>query len=237
MLVKYSLIIPCYNEENNIDSLIKKSINLLKQEFFELILVNNGSKDKTLIKINSHLKNYTNIKCVDIKTNIGFGFGVFQGLKEAKGQIVGYTHADLQTDPNDFMKAINIIKSKSLQEKNFFIKGLRHGRSFIDIFFTKSMTLYTSLIFNMHLFDINAQPVVFKRELLNQCAYFPNNFTIDLYLYYLAKKNNYFIERFKVNFIQRVHGLGNNDSFIKKIKNSFVTIFQSLILRFKIFFK
>ena len=39
----------------------------------------------------------------------------------------------------------------------------------------------------MHLFDINAQPVVFK-ELLHQCAYFPNNFTIDLYLYYLAKK-------------------------------------------------
>ena len=39
MLVKYSLIIPCYNEENNIDSLIKNSTNLLKEEFFELILV------------------------------------------------------------------------------------------------------------------------------------------------------------------------------------------------------
>ena len=99
------------------------------------------------------------------------------------------------------------------------------------------MTLVMSIIFSSHLFDINAQPVVFNKSLLNKCDLFPNNFTIDIYLYYLAKKNKFSIHRFKVNFPKRLYGQGNNDTIVKKIRNSFITMFQSLILRYKIFIK
>ena len=134
MAVKYSLIIPCFNEEKNIDSLVAKSKNMLKDPFFELILVNNGSSDQTLKKIKQNMNNHKNIKSVNIIENIGFGFGVFEGIKKSNGKIVGYTHADLQTDPNDFFRAIEIVKNKKIDDGNFFIKGLRHGRTFLDIF-------------------------------------------------------------------------------------------------------
>ena len=82
---------------------------------------------------------------------------------------------------------------------------------------------------------IDGDPVVFNRQLLEKCKFFPKNFTIDLYLYYLAKKYKYSIKRFKVSFPDRIYGTGNNDTFIKKIKNSILVMFQSIILRYKTF--
>ena len=233
MYVKYSLVIPCFNEEKNIDNLILGCKNILNKPYFELILVNNGSIDKTFEKITKLTEYYTNIKCVNIKKNIGFGFGVFEGLNKSSGKIIGYTHADLQTDPNDFLRAIEIIEQNSSDHINFFIKGLRHGRSFTDIFFTRGMTFIMSILFFRYMHDITAQPVVFNRQLLEKCKIFPNNFTIDLYLYYVAKKYKYSIKRFKVSFPDRIYGIGNNDTLIKKIKNSILVMFQSVILRYK----
>ena len=99
------------------------------------------------------------------------------------------------------------------------------------------MSVFISIIFGSHLHDIGAQPVVFNKTLLDKCFIFPNNFTIEIFLYYLAKKNGYQIHRFNVNFPKRIYGLGNNDTLIKKIKNSFVVIIESLNLKCKILFK
>ena len=117
------------------------------------------------------------------------------------------------------------------------MKGSRHSRSFLDVFFTRSMGVFISMVFGSYLHDIGAQPVVFNRSLLNKCSIFPNNFTIEIYLYFLAKKNDFKIKRFDVTFPKRIHGFGNNDTLLKKIKNSFIVIFESLHLRYKILFK
>ena len=75
-----SLIIPCYNEEGNIDILVKKSQKFLKNKKNQLILVNNGSTDNTEKKILFNKIKYKNIEIVNIKKNIGFGHGVKRGL-------------------------------------------------------------------------------------------------------------------------------------------------------------
>ena len=236
MTTKFSLVIPCYNEESNIDPFIENAMNIINDKSYEIILVNNGSVDKTREKVEFYSNKFTNVKHINIKKNIGFGYGVFEGLKKTSGDIVGYTHADLQTDPNDFIKAINWIENQSV-ESNYFVKGLRHSRNFLDVFFTRSMGIFISMVFGSYLYDIGAQPVVFNRSLLNKCSVFPNNFTIEIYLYFLAKKNDYKIHRFDVNFPKRIYGLGNNDTFLKKIKNSFIVIIESLSLRYKLLFK
>ena len=51
------------------------------------------------------------IKSVQTKKNIGFGNGIMSGIQSSKGKIIGYTHADRQTDPNDFYKCIKIVRT------------------------------------------------------------------------------------------------------------------------------
>ena len=237
MTVKYSLVIPCYNEENNIDPLINKAKKIIDNEHCEIVLVNNGSYDRTKEKIDSYSKKYSNIKCVDVEKNIGFGFGVFEGLRNTSGIIIGYTHADLQTDPNDFLKAKKWIEKNDHLNKEFFIKGRRNKRKLIDRLFTNLMSVFETILFGKYMYDIGAQPVIFHRDFLNKLKLHPNNFMIELYLYYVAKKNNYLIHRMDVDFPERLRDHGSNDSLIQKIKNSLIVLFYSIVLRVKLFLK
>ena len=78
--VDISLIIPCYNEEKNIEGLLK---NICKNEFlkkFEIIVVNDGSQDNTA----SILKNFTEVIVLTHPTNFGYGQALITGMKSAK---------------------------------------------------------------------------------------------------------------------------------------------------------
>ena len=125
---KISLIIPCYNEEGNIKYLFKNFKKLKVFKNLEIVLVDNGSKDLTYNTILSHKKKIKNlnIKIMRVKRNIGFGNGVFQGLKKSKGDYLCYTHADREAKISEIIKVIKII-SKNLNT-NFLIKGKRVNR-------------------------------------------------------------------------------------------------------------
>ena len=232
----HSLVIPCYNEENNIDLLIKKSQDILINKNIELILVDNGSTDKTRDKIISQQKSYTNLILVVVDDNRGIGFGIHKGLMAANGDIIGYTHADLQTDPNDFLKGIDWINKNLNRNDDFFLKGLRQSRSKISNLFTIFMGIYETLLFGVKMHDIGAQPVIFKKKMLENLKLFPNNFTMEIYLYYFAITHNYIVHRFDVVFLDRKFDKGNNDYLYQKFSNSIIVAFESIILRIKIFF-
>lgn len=86
MSINFSLVLPCYNEEKNIFFICNEFFNLpIKNYNAELILVNNGSTDKTRYEIKKAIKknkskNIT-IKLVNLKKNEGYGGGIYEGLK------------------------------------------------------------------------------------------------------------------------------------------------------------
>ena len=187
-MVSLSLIIPCYNEGDNIDTLINNCSNFLKDKNNELILVNNGSKDNTESEISKYL-NIPNIKTVNIENNKGFGYGIIKGLEKASGSILSYTHADNQTDPNDVLNGIKLIDDKYSE---FFIKGNRielrkNNWKYTEIIMTYSMSIFESILFQKILYDIHAQPVIFHKSFFLKWKNPPYGFLIDLYVYYYAK--------------------------------------------------
>ena len=115
---KISLIIPCYNEEKNIKPLFEQVKKLQKKIDLELIVVNNGSVDKTEKEINIFKKKIKNIKVVKVMKNIGFGNGVKKGLKRSTADIICYTHGDLQIKMSNILIAYKIYKS---QKKKIFL--------------------------------------------------------------------------------------------------------------------
>jgi len=231
--MKYSLVIPCFNEEGTIEKILKKTKNPFIKNKIELVLVNNGSTDNTDIIIKKIIKNYPHAKYIKLNNNIGYGGGILEGLKKCNGDVIGWTHADLQTDPLDCIIAFKKFNKSNINDK-IFIKGNRKDRPLEDQFFTFGMSIFETILLRRLIFDINAQPTIFPIKFYQSWVNPPKDFAIDLYSYYLAIKQHYKIKRFKVKFTKRISGKSSwNNGFSSKLKFILRTVKYSFKLRFK----
>ena len=201
--MKLSIVVPCYNEEENIPLLLKRFEDVAKGEDMEVILVDNGSTDGSAQVFEKLLPDYPFARKVKVEVNQGYGYGILQGLKGMPGEYIGWTHADMQTDPADIVKALRIVE----EEKGLvFVKGNRKGRPLFDRFFTFGMSVFESCYLRGNLYDINAQPNIFPKVFYNEWEDAPHDFSLDLYALYMAKKKGLKVIRFPVVFPERVHG-------------------------------
>jgi len=226
-----SLIVPCYNESKNSNFLIEKISKKIKDCDMELLIVNNGSTDDSSYVIDKILEKNKFVSVVNIEKNIGYGHGIMTGISKAKGKFIAYTHADLQTDPNDIFKVYDNLKEEN---KNIFYKGKRVKQKLYNNIFSIGMSLVTSLYLNKKMYEINAQPTVFHKNFITNIEDPPIDFSFDLYLYYIALKNNYIIKRFPVFFHKRIYGEAHLKNLNTKIKYSFTIIKYVNKLRKKI---
>lgn len=112
--MKLSIVIPVYNEENLIEELYKRLFNSIKKDFpkfkYELIFIDDGSTDKTFLKIKSlRLKN-KNVKAIQFSRNFGHHIAISAGLKIASGDFVVMMDGDLQDQPEEIIKLYNKLK-------------------------------------------------------------------------------------------------------------------------------
>ena len=125
-MINLSIVIPCYNEGRNIPRLINR-INYIIDTCkinLQFIIVNNGSSDNTKILLKKIIKSkYKKFyKIIFIKKNIGYGGGILKGIFSSTGRIIAWTHADMQTDPYDIIKAYKKYSKKILNGK-MIVKG------------------------------------------------------------------------------------------------------------------
>ena len=96
------------------------------------------------------------------------------------------------------------------------------------------MSIFESMLFQKIFFEINAQPNLFSRSFYQTWKNPPNDFSLDLYVYFQAKKQNLKIKRFNVYFDKRKFGTSKwNTSFKNKLKFILRTLKYSIKLRFK----
>ena len=231
---KLSLIIPCYNESKNLPTLLDKCNELFSLEKdIEIILVDNGSTDETSKVLDDITTDMSFITRVKVDLNLGYGHGILAGLSIAKGEIIGWTHADMQTDPTDVLKGYDSFQ-KSATPEFLFVKGNRHDRPIFDTIFTFGMAIFETILLRRVMWDINAQPTLFHRSFFLNLGSPPNDFSLDLYAYYLAIKTGLKIKRFPVKFSKRLYGVSNwNFSFSSKYRFIKRTLFYSFNLRRK----
>ena len=207
-----SIIIPCYNEELSIPKLIDNCMNIINNNI-EIIIVDNGSIDNTFKILNkSNLPH--NIVPIRIEKNIGYGNGILTGLNHANGEVLSWTHADLQTDLSDVIKGYNLYK-KELLNKICVVKGKRKKRNLFDAFFTFLMGLYCSILLGKCLYDINAQPKIFHRSFLEKFEKTPLDFSLDLYVLYFFSLNKINIKSIPVFFNKRQYGVSKGGGTLK----------------------
>ena len=227
--MKFSLIIPCYNEAANLPLLLERCRELARRPGIEVILVDNGSTDNSPEVLLSLLPRYPGCRSVRVEKNQGYGFGILTGLKAAKGEILGWTHADMQTDPQDALQGLDLFGTHG---PDIFVKGRRYGRPLADVLFTLGMSVFETLLLGKPMWDINAQPTLFSRSFFETWHQPPSDFSLDLYAYYQARCWRLGIHRFPVRFGERAHGVSHwNVNWAAKRKFIRRTVDFSLQLR------
>jgi polyisoprenyl-phosphate glycosyltransferase len=229
-LPELSIILPCYNESKNIPILLERLEKFWPRISFELILVNNGSTDNTTDVILSLQKQYSFLRTILIKKNVGYGHGVFSGLKEARAEVLSYSHADIQTPPEDIIRAYDYYKNNNFDLKKVLIKGLRINRRKEEQLFSKGLEIFASFIFGSKMKDINGQPKLFGKSLFHTLNNPPDGFSFDVYLMRQALRNDFKITTIPVDFGVRAYGESKwSISFFLKHKTIF-KYFQSITI-------
>lgn len=120
-----SVVIPCYNEAENIPLLVEGIDRVFKEGFngdYECILVNDGSNDSTPEVIESLKSSYPFIVSIHLEKNSGQSYALWTGLKKAKGEYIVILDGDLQNDPNDIPRLIDKLQTVD------FVQGYRQER-------------------------------------------------------------------------------------------------------------
>ena len=127
-----SIILPAYNESGSIEIIVKKIFFVLKKKkinSFKVIVVNDGSTDKTLDKCKVLKKKFKKFDYLDLKKNIGKAYAIDKGIENSNSNWICIIDADLQYDPNYL--GIFLRKENSVYD---FINSKRNKRN--DSFFT-----------------------------------------------------------------------------------------------------
>jgi hypothetical protein len=151
------------------------------------------------------------------------------GVREAKGDVIAWTHSDLQTDPEDIFRALELYRR---DPDHPVVKGRRIKRPLKDWAFSAGMALIASVVLRKVFYEINAQPKLFSRQFLEYLKDAPHDFSLDLYLLYQAKLHKVPIKSIPVRFLNRLHGESSwATSFASKRKTINRTIAYIFALR------
>lgn len=104
-----SLVVPCYNEEESVLLFYEEILRVITFIDFEIIYINDGSKDDTLNNIKVLVNKDSRVKYISFSRNFGKESALFAGLKYAEGDFVCVIDVDLQHPPNLIPKMLNSI--------------------------------------------------------------------------------------------------------------------------------
>ena len=178
-MVELSLSIPCYNEAGTIRDVATRLTKQLDKEKidYELILVDNGSRDKTQEKIKELQKENPRIKLAVVKVNIGYGFGITTGLKQSKGKYIGYAWADDQVPTEKVTEVFKKLKKEKLD----LCKARRITR-YDGLFRKFQSSVYNVLfrtMFSLKVKDINGCPKIMTKETFKRVSPKSKDWFID----------------------------------------------------------
>jgi glycosyltransferase involved in cell wall biosynthesis len=158
-----SVIVPAYNEEGNIADCVDQVTQELSsaQLPFEILVVNDGSTDKTLEQANRLSGSNPLVRTVDLGGNFGKPVALKEGFRRAKGELIAFFDADLQYSPRDLVKMVHM-----LDDSLDFVNGNRdyNGYGASRTAFSRLYNRAVRLLFRIELKDSNCGIKVVKRE-------------------------------------------------------------------------
>jgi glycosyltransferase involved in cell wall biosynthesis len=206
-----SIVSTLYNEEGNVASLANNLHAAFAGKFpgklFEIVLVLNGSEDRTPEIAEQVAKQIEQVKLVKLETNRGYGGGIQAGLAQARGRIVGYVDGDEQITSDAAASVFEV----ALNGDYDLVKAWRTTRQdgWQRRFVTTTYNALFGIMFGNISRDINAKPKVFSRQALEKLRLTANDWFLDAEIMIQAKRHNFSVKEIPVVFEVRKSGSSN----------------------------
>lgn len=166
MTQNLSVFFPAFNEEGSIRITVNKAIKILEglKLNYEIIIIDDGSKDQTAKAADSLAKENSKIKVYHHEKNLGYGEALKSGFYNAKYDVIVYTDGDGQFDFSEITKFLEKIESCDL------VIGYRIKRQdpFFRILFKKGWSMSLWIMFGLTLKDVDCGFKMIKRDVLEK---------------------------------------------------------------------
>ena len=216
-----SMVLLFYNEEENVVRVVDDLRATLSESGFDfdLILVDNGSHDRTPGLIQSLVDKDSRLKKVTVKENLGFGWGVINGLAAARSPWVGYMGGDGQVDPEDVINILNLRQSGYDLIK---VRRILRQDGFVRAWISNVYVMMVCLSFGIPFYDVNATPRIFKKEWLTKFQLSSRDWFLDAELLIKSDLLGLTVKEVPIIFQKREGGssnvnLGTIFEFLKNI--------------------
>jgi len=225
--MKLSVIIPVYNEVNNINEIIKR-VQATKLAT-EIIVVDDGSKDGTQ-EILEKLDGKKKVRVILHEKNQGKGAAVVTGIKAAKGEILLIQDADLEYDPRDYPELLKPIQEglADVVYGSRFLGGTHRVTMFWHQVANKLLTFMTNILYDSILTDMETGYKVFRQEVVQGMTIKAKRFNFEPEFTAKILKRKYRIFEVSITFNPRDYSEG------KKIKlhDAFEAVWALIKYRF-----
>jgi glycosyltransferase involved in cell wall biosynthesis len=205
-----SLVLPAHNEEENIRLVVEQALEVLPafSHKFEIIVVNDGSKDKTGAIIDELAANDSRVQTIHHKKNRGYGGALTSGFKASICDFVMFMDSDRQFDISDVgllaphVGKFDIVAGFRMERHDPF-----HRRLFAQIF-----NLTVRILFGVHLYDIDCAFKIFRGDLLRSMELTAPGALINTEIQAKARRQGATIEQVGVHHYPRVAGEASGGS-------------------------
>lgn len=222
-----SLFFPAYNEQEHIATVVKRASTILPKvaNKWEILVVNDGSKDNTGKIIDDLARENKNIRPIHHPVNRGYGAGLKSGLYNSKYEWITFTDSDGQFD---FSEITNFIETQRKTNADLVIGYYKKRQvSKTKIITSKMWELVVFILFGLHVKDIDCGFKLISKKVIDAIpdlesergAFISSEFLIK------AKKKGFKIVEIPVTHYPRTAGVGTGRD-IKVILNSFKDLFK-----------
>jgi glycosyltransferase involved in cell wall biosynthesis len=204
MVTEISMVFPAYNEEENIELLCESALRVLEgiEGEHEIIIVDDGSEDRTAEKAREVSKRCPEVKLVAHERNRGYAKALRTGVKAAKGELVFLSDADNQFDLNDIHRFLPIIQEADI------VVGHRMNRqdSALRRFMARGFNLLVRMVFGVKARDIDCSFKLFRRRVFRKIEIDSDQFMVDTEILVKAKRYGFSVHEVGVKHFPRTGG-------------------------------
>ena len=174
MAVKLTLVVPCYNEENTLRSIVEKVLELRSDTLeLEIVIVDDCSRDRSREVAQALAKEYKEIKLAFHEVNMGKGAALRTGFLEATGDYVGVQDADMEYDPRDYLTMLQPLldgKADVVYGSRYLRPDTRRVLYFWHSCMNRFLTFASNMFTDLGITDMETCYKLFRREVIQSIA-------------------------------------------------------------------